>query len=122
LTRIRSLSIYWELESTHYNKVPGAVVPNQPAWDRSWAALGQMSGLRRLHIVIASRSRPWTDSSLQQWEGVCAGVLSGIRTITAPSDFVVTLPDRGCSTALDVGDSRCVFELPAEALSNAEPT
>jgi hypothetical protein len=102
--------------------MPGVIAPNKPAWDRSWAALKEMSGLRRLRVVIASRNRPWTESNLQHWEVVCPEILSGIRSITAPVDFVVTLPDRGCSTALDVGDSKCVLKLPAEAPSNASPT
>jgi hypothetical protein len=51
------------------------------------------------------------------WKEREAELIAPIKTITAPRDFVVTLPDRRCATDLDVGASNCVFELPANETS-----
>ena len=41
-------------------------------------------------------------------------LLAVVKNITAPRDFVVVLPDRRCTTDVDVGASRCVLKLPEE--------
>ena len=41
-------------------------------------------------------------------------LLEPVGAITAPSDFVLVLPDRRCSVNVDLGDSRCVLQLPEE--------
>jgi hypothetical protein len=81
-------------------------------WARAWAVLGNMSGLRPLHITFACKiwNRPEEIETL--WAPIMTEILKPIGTITAPIEFTITLPDWRCSIAFDVGDSKCVFKLP----------
>ena len=47
-------------------------------------------------------------------------LLQPLRCIKAPTDFVLVLPDRRCSTDVDLGDSKCVLQLPEELVSRTE--
>jgi hypothetical protein len=46
------------------------------------------------------------------WKENESELMDSVRLITAPNDFVLVLPDRECSTDVDLGDSKCVLQLP----------
>ena len=81
-------------------------------WDESWNALSKLTGLRHLRVSLIFRYGQWSDYYEQLWKEREKELLDPIKRITAPRDFVLTLPDRRCSTVMDVGDSRCVLRLP----------
>ncbi|KAH7386057.1 hypothetical protein BKA66DRAFT_415775 [Pyrenochaeta sp. MPI-SDFR-AT-0127] len=113
LTQIRDLFFYWELDSFNYHLMTQTPNPVLDQWYKSWGALGKLSGLRRLRVSLVFRYTHWSDYYEELWKERWVEMLEPLKTITAPRDFVVTLPDRRCSTAIDLGESHCVFELPA---------
>ena len=79
-------------------------------WFEFWRILGQMTGLRSLRIDMTAPypdifySERWLEHEVQMFQPV--------KNITAPNSFVVVMPDRVCSTNLEVGNSRCIFQVP----------
>lgn len=87
--------------------------PVMEQWFKSWDALSKLTGLRRLRISLVFRYTHWGDYYEELWKDKWVDMLAAVKTITAPREFVVTLPDRKCSREVDVGESKCIFELPA---------
>jgi hypothetical protein len=82
-------------------------------WSKTWKALSRLTGLRRLHIDLVFRyTHP--DEFEEYWKDKGTKLLEPVKLITWPRDFVVTLPDARCTTNVDVGKSRCVFEVKRE--------
>lgn len=117
LTLIRDLRIHWELDSIPYYLMTDFEIPDGPIlspWLASWAALQRFRGLRRLHINLVFRYSHWSDYYEVLWKDKGDKLLEVVKNITAPRDFVVTLPDRRCSLDVDIGQSNCVLRLPGE--------
>lgn len=89
-------------------------------WSQSWDALSKLTGLRRLHITLVFRFSHWTDYYEDLWKERGAELLEPIKKITAPTTFIVTLPDHRCSLDIDVGESKCVFKLPIVETTETE--
>ncbi|CAO2651865.1 Nn.00g001480.m01.CDS01 [Neocucurbitaria sp. VM-36] len=112
LTQIRNLNIYWELDSFQYFLMTQLFDPVLDHWFESWNALSKMTGLRHLQITLDFRYGNWSDTYETLWKERGEELLEPIKRITAPRDFVITLPDHRCSTDIDVGDSKCILRLP----------
>ena len=113
LALVRSLYFYWDLENMHYPALTLMPHPRFDEWVQTWNNLRKLTGLRRLHVKLGFRYGFPPDDFESFWKSNRLQFLAPVKTITAPADFVVTLPDPTCSTVgVDVGDSRCIFELP----------
>lgn len=116
LIQVRDLRIDWEIDSFYFNHHHGITADQLQfaAWKKSWAALQPMAGLRKLHVTFYFRWRDIIDCYEELWKAHETKLLEPVKSITAPTHFVLVLPDRRCSTNLDVGDSACVLQLPEE--------
>lgn len=117
LAQIRDLRIHWQIDCISHYVMSELPTPHLEPWFRSWDALSRLTGLRRLHIDLEYRFTLWSDYYEQMWKERGNELLGTVRAITAPRDFVITLPNSRCTTNLDVGASKCVLKLP-----EGEPT
>lgn len=82
---------------------------DQP-WSEAWQVLGQMTSLKDLSIDLGLEYSHAYEH--EEWTKQEATIFEPVKHVTAPRNFIIVLPDRRCSTDLDVGDSKCVFLLP----------
>lgn len=113
IAQIRDLYIYWQIDSFHYDLMNPSFNANIDSWHKSWTALSKITGLRRLHISLVYRKNHWLDYYNEMWKARGIELLSSIPNITAPRDFVITLPDRRCSTNTELLSPICILQLPA---------
>jgi hypothetical protein len=78
-----------------------------------------VNSLRRLHVRFACNIWNQPEGIEVLWAPIMTEVLKPIGTITAPSEFTIRLPNWRCSTAFDIGDSKCVFKLPDRPVVDA---
>ncbi|EFQ94135.1 hypothetical protein CFE70_004912 [Pyrenophora teres f. teres 0-1] len=112
MAQVTNLSIHWDLDHQQYFQVDLMRERHRCEWFRSWEALSRLTGLRRLHIKLYFCLDLWEHCYGTFWTQNSRELLEPIKKITAPRDFVITLPNWKCSTKIDVGNSRCVFKLP----------
>jgi hypothetical protein len=111
MNQIRNLHIYYDLDyrgGLHDSALKDLI---QDDWVRTWAVLGSMTGLRRLHITFVCYMPQVLGEFEMLWTPLFTEVLKPVGTITAPNDFIIRLPDRRYLTDFDVGDSNCVLKL-----------
>jgi hypothetical protein len=119
LVQVRELRIHWQLDNVPIFAWHGLFPSEKEDWFRSWEAIRKMTGLRRLHVNLEFAFNGWGGllgwgDDEGKWEEKATEMLAVVKEITAPSEFVVYLPDAKCSTALDPGNSKCVFKVPEE--------
>ncbi|EUC34702.1 hypothetical protein COCCADRAFT_92834 [Bipolaris zeicola 26-R-13] len=119
MNQITNLRIDWDLDRHGFFQVDLMPQAHRDEWNRTWDVLGRMNGLRTLHIRLFFFLDLWLQCYGDFWEQNGKALLEPITKMTAPKDFVVTLPDWRCSTDLDVGKSRCVFQLPERSEDSA---
>ncbi|OAK95329.1 hypothetical protein IQ06DRAFT_284192 [Phaeosphaeriaceae sp. SRC1lsM3a] len=79
-------------------------------WERGWAIIAGMAGLRDLYVAIIDPSpqviweRNWIELEQQ--------LLEPVKKVTAPEWFELTLPFSGCRTDWDMGESKVVLRRP----------
>ncbi|CAN9086265.1 unnamed protein product [Alternaria alternata] len=112
IAQIGNLNIEWDLDRHQYFNLNLMPDHHRREWYRSWDGLSNMTGLRRLHIKFYFCLDLWQGCYGEFWEQNNKELLQPIKKITAPRDFLITLPNWQCSTNIDVGESRCTFELP----------
>ncbi|CAG5162033.1 uncharacterized protein ALTATR162_LOCUS6147 [Alternaria atra] len=112
IVQISNLTIEWDIDRHQYFNVNLMPDHHRSEWYRSWDGLSKMAGLRRLHIKFYFCLDLWQGCYGEFWERNSKELLQPIKRITAPRDFLITLPNWQCSTDIDVGESRCVFKLP----------
>jgi hypothetical protein len=106
--------MHWDLDSFVYiDENFYYQNPDKPmeGWFRSWEALRKLTGLRRLHINLEYQRRTWDGATHKTWNENGVETLCKVKDITAPRDFVIFLPDRRCTTDIDVGNPRCILKL-----------
>jgi hypothetical protein len=119
LVQVRELRIHWQLDNVPIFAWHGLFPSEKEDWFRSWEAIRKMTGLRRLHVNLEFAFNGWGGflgwgDDEGKWEEKATEMLAVVKEITAPSEFVVYLPDAKCSTDLDPGNSKCVFKIPEE--------
>lgn len=114
LVQIRDLRIHWQLDNLPIPLNRRLFPADLDDWFRSWDAIRKMTGLKRLHVNMEYAFHGWEDFAEARWEESGKEMLTAVKEITAPGDFVVYLPDSKCSTDVDPGNSRCVFKVPEE--------
>ncbi|RMZ70413.1 hypothetical protein GMOD_00000502 [Pyrenophora seminiperda CCB06] len=112
MEQVTNISIHWALDRRQHLHASLASDRYRSEWFRLWEALRKLTGLRRLRIKVFFDPRLWQQCHSDFWNQNSKQLLEPIKEITAPRDFVLTLPHWSCSTDVDVGSSRCVFELP----------
>lgn len=121
IDNVRSLFIYmpmkWHItppahrNSRHSGRFTDGI---SNEWFNTWEVLRQMSSLRNLLVRLfypgyqRSDPKPIVDS----WKSKEVRLFEPVRSVLAPTSFVIILPDKSCSTSLDVGASKCVFRFP----------
>lgn len=73
-----------------------------------------MTGLRKLHVTLWFRWRDMLDCYEEIWKPNEETLLEPVKLVTVPAVFVVMLPDRRCSTGIDMGNSKCSLQIPEE--------
>lgn len=73
-----------------------------------------MKGLRQLRVVLYFRWRGVVDYYEEYWKKHELELLEPVKSIKAPTNFILVLPDRRCSISIDVGTSNCILQLPEE--------
>jgi hypothetical protein len=106
------MRIDWDLDRKRFFQFDLVRGAHRDEWYRTWNVLRRMTSLRTLHVRLFFVMDLWQSCYGDFWKQNDQAVLEPIKSITAPQDFVVTLPDWRCSTDLDVGKSRCIFKLP----------
>lgn len=116
LVQVQDLRIDWEIDSFYFTHHHGITADQLQfaAWKDSWAAILALAGLRKLHVTLWFRWRDMLDCYEDIWKPNEETLLEPVKLVTVPGSFVVVLPDRRCSTDIDVGDSKCVLQLPEE--------
>jgi hypothetical protein len=82
-------------------------------WVKSWECLSRLTGLRKLDVVLEYQYDLFGNLFDVMWKEREADLVAPFKLVTAPRDFVVTLPHRTCAIDMDLGPSRCVLKLPA---------
>lgn len=85
------------------------------SWVKSWECLSRLKGLRKLHVVLVYHYTGLGDFFDLMWTEREEELVASFRTITAPHEFVVRLPDRRCKKDMDTKPSKCVLVLPPES-------
>jgi hypothetical protein len=116
LIQVQDLHIDWEIDSFYFNHHHGITADQLQfaAWEKSWAAILALTGLRKLHVTLWFRWRDMLDCYEEIWKPNQETLLEPVKSVTVPDSFVVVLPDRRCSTGIDMGDSKCSLQLPEE--------
>lgn len=112
ITQITNFRIDWDFDRHGFFQVDLMPGPHLDEWYRTWDVLRSMTGLRTLHVRLFFFLDLWQQCYGDFWQRNGKELLEPVKKITAPKDFLVTLPDWRCSTDLDVGQSRCIFRLP----------
>ncbi|KAF2822046.1 hypothetical protein CC86DRAFT_301580 [Ophiobolus disseminans] len=121
LSQIRDLRFHWFLDIAPFVFMLDWLSPSMEPWLRSWDSLSRMTGLRKLHVVLEYRLLSFDEGYKKMWKEKEVELLAAVKTVTAPRHFVVVLPNRRCTTDLDVGPSRCVFRSSEEQQSPDMP-
>ncbi|KAJ4376161.1 hypothetical protein N0V83_001442 [Neocucurbitaria cava] len=122
LTQIRDLYFYWELDNYLYGSLASVLEGGFNQWFQSWDVLSKMAGLRHLNIRLSFRLSRHIDFYDALWKGKGQEILEPVKRVTAPREFVITLPDIRCSTDIDVGESKCIFRLPKDDATDDDDT
>ncbi|KAI4704478.1 hypothetical protein J4E81_001544 [Alternaria sp. BMP 2799] len=112
IVQISNLNIEWDLDRNQYFQVNLMPAHHRVEWYRLWDGLSKMTGLKKLHIKLYFCLDLWQGCYGEFWEQNSKEILQPVKRITAPRDFVITLPNWRCSTDIDIGESNCVFQLP----------
>jgi hypothetical protein len=73
--------------------------------------LSRLRGLKRLHVSLDCPAGLHRELTEEAWRERKAEMLTAMKKITAPSDFVLYLSDKEWLMDVDLGDSKCVFKL-----------
>jgi hypothetical protein len=113
LAQIRDLRIHWQMDSIPYLMQLDIERESYgtKAWFQSWDSLRRMTGLRRLHINLEYGRSLWDFVVEKKWNESAEELLSMVKEITAPRDFVIVLPNGQCTTDIDVGNSNCILKI-----------
>ncbi|KAJ5058595.1 hypothetical protein J3E74DRAFT_7577 [Bipolaris maydis] len=109
LNMIRTLHLRWAIRALPYlRRGPSSRVAyreDTANWERGWAIIAGMQGLRELYVVLIDPSPQglWERNWLQL-EDV---LLESVRGVTRPRDAVVVMPYQSCGVDWDMGDG-CV--------------
>ena len=114
LIMIRTLYFRLEIDHQYFRTLFSMPADFDPS-NQIWHSLSQMTGLRTLHITLVLRGWYHEGYHHDGWPRISEGFCEPVKKLTAPTKFVIVLPNMGCSTDIDVGDSKCVFELPEAA-------
>ena len=104
LSQIRSFRLEWDISDFTSTCFDFVFLGHGELWE----ALGRLTGLRRLEIELHKEYC----YNHQVWVDRQSAFLEPVKTITAPSVFVITLPDPRCSAEMDRGETNCVLRLP----------
>ncbi len=111
LSMIRSLYIRLEIDNDSFYAL-SRIPPEYDQIDNTWNSLSKLTGLRTLHITLGYRYWYYEDFYQDKWVWIGEPFWQPVKKLTAPTDFTIVLPHWKCSTDIDVGDTRCVLQLP----------
>lgn len=87
-------------------------------WERGWAIIASMTGLRDLYIVLIDPSPQgmWE----RNWLSLEEQLLKPVKDVVRPRWFELVLPFSSCRTTWDMGDSQVVLRKPDGAVEEEE--
>ncbi|KAF2643705.1 hypothetical protein P280DRAFT_215033 [Massarina eburnea CBS 473.64] len=123
LNSIRSLRIRWAIRALPYFRRGTSnrlAYPEDTAnWEKAWAILASMRGLKDLRVVIVDSSRDGIWEA--QWLSLEGKLLEVIKRIKGGRFTEVMLPYASCRLDWDMGESGVVLRKPeAEVLGEEE--
>lgn len=114
LNQIRTLRLRWAIRALPYlRRGPSdrvAYREDTAMWERGWAILAGMHGLRDLHVVIVDPSPQ--DLWERNWLELEERLLAPVSCVTGPRWFELVLPYASCGVEWDMGESRVVLRRP----------
>ncbi|KAF1936599.1 hypothetical protein EJ02DRAFT_358744 [Clathrospora elynae] len=114
LNSIRTLRLRWAIRALPYlrrgatNRI--AYREDTENWERVWAILASMQGLKSLYVVLVDPSpqHMWERTWLELEEQL----LQSVKHVTRPNVFELMLPYASCGTKWNMGQSRVVLTKP----------
>jgi hypothetical protein len=116
LDSIRTLRLRWAIRALPYlRRGPAhrlAYHEDTMNWEKGWAILASMQGLRDLHVVITDPSpqHMWESN----WLELETLLLEPVRKVVLPRRFELVLPYAGCDVKRNMGESRVRLRRPEE--------
>ncbi|KAL6708589.1 hypothetical protein ACN47E_002570 [Coniothyrium glycines] len=122
LCQIRTLRLRWAIRALPYlrrgpsNRI--AYREDTENWERGWAILAGMTGLRDLYVVLVDPSpqQMWE----RNWLELEGRLLQPVKEVTKPNRFELVLPYASCRTDWVVSDMRIQLRRPQEGLMGEE--
>ncbi|KAF2126955.1 hypothetical protein P153DRAFT_296995 [Dothidotthia symphoricarpi CBS 119687] len=114
LNQIRTLRLRWTIRALPYlRRGPAdrvAYREDTAMWERGWAIIASMQGLRDLYVVVVDPSPQdmWESS----WVELEEQLLQPVRSVTKPKCFELMLPYASCGVEWEMGSSRVVLRRP----------
>ncbi|KAF2029260.1 hypothetical protein EK21DRAFT_101325 [Setomelanomma holmii] len=114
LNTIRTLRLRWAIRALPYlRRGPAqrlAYREDTTNWERGWAIIAGMTGLRDLYVVVTDPSPQ--DMWERHWLELEEVLLRPVKSVVKPQWFELMLPYENCGTAWDMGESSCVLRKP----------
>ncbi|KAH6625455.1 hypothetical protein C7974DRAFT_201892 [Boeremia exigua] len=122
LNAIRDLRLRWQIRALPYLRrgtgTKYAYHEDTLNWEKAWAILAGMKGLKRLSVVLTDPSAHaiWENN----WIELEALILAPLKKITVP-EFEVVLPYERCDAERDMGACGVRFRRPSEFEEREQP-
>lgn len=112
LNTIRTLRLRWAIRALPYFRRGSSLAYRDDTknWERAWAILASMQGLRDLYVVLVDPSpqKMWERS----WLVLEEQLLAPVKDVTKPRWFELMLPYSTCGTEWDMGESSVRLRSP----------
>ena len=114
LDSVRVLRLRWAIRALPYLRRRNRIAYREDTanWERGWAILASMGGLRDLHVVLIDPSPQ--DMWETNWLEMEDQLLEPVRKVTVPPWFELVLPYNSCGKERNMGDSSVKLHKPEE--------
>ncbi|KAF1849454.1 uncharacterized protein K460DRAFT_365334 [Cucurbitaria berberidis CBS 394.84] len=120
LDSIRTLRLRWHIRALPYLRRGGRLAYREDTanWERGWAIIAGMQGLRDLYVVLVDSSPQ--DLWERNWLELEEQLLTPVKKVTKPTWFELMLPYATCRTEWDMEESRVRLRKPDGDVNDEE--